>query len=191
MGAEIEGVLYNNAEDNKLLQAREQEETNQLKLDYHIESPEERTELVKKIVEQTPPEKLTNRYLEILADYIIFAMSKEERKKKNIITDNRMVTVNKRETSYEGLVSKLENGEDGLYNMITNDKNIIFCPQQGITEEDLAEIEPLRDLRAAIEKVEEDFKKATGKRKFLLKKQIIDMRRDQYEIKRSFKQPLY
>jgi hypothetical protein len=39
-----------------------------------------------------------------LADYLVFAMDKEERKKKNIITDNRMVTVNKRETSFEGLV---------------------------------------------------------------------------------------
>jgi hypothetical protein len=41
-----------------------------------------------------------------LADYLVFAMDKEERKKKNIITDNRMVTVKKRETSFEGLVEK-------------------------------------------------------------------------------------
>jgi len=41
-----------------------------------------------------------------LSDYLVFAMDKEERKKKNIITDNRMVTVNKRETSFEGLVEK-------------------------------------------------------------------------------------
>lgn len=37
-------------------------------------------------------------------------MTKEERKSKNINTDNRMVTINKRETSFEGLVSKFENG---------------------------------------------------------------------------------
>ena len=35
---------------------------------------------MKKIVNETPPEKLTPRYLEILADYIIFAMDKEERR---------------------------------------------------------------------------------------------------------------
>ena len=197
--AEIEGVededLWSNAEDNALLETREFEEAeennNQLRLDYYIESPEERNELVKKIIAQTPPEKLTNKYLEILADYIIFAMTKEERKNKKILTDNRMVTVNKRETSYEGLVSKLENGEDGVYNMITNDKNIIFCPKVGITEEDLAEIEPLRELKAEIEKIKESIKKATGKRKFLLKKQLIEMCQDQYVIKNSYKQPSY
>ena len=82
--AEIEGVededLGSNAEDNELLETREFEEAeendNQLRLDYYIESPEERNELVKKIIAQTPPEKLTNKYLEILADYIIFAMTK-------------------------------------------------------------------------------------------------------------------
>lgn len=52
------------------------------KLDYSLETPEERNELVKKIIDETPPEQLTNKYLEILTDYIIFAMDKEERKKK-------------------------------------------------------------------------------------------------------------
>jgi hypothetical protein len=37
-------------------------------------------------------------------------MTKEERKEKKINTENRMVTVNKRETSFEGLISKFENG---------------------------------------------------------------------------------
>jgi len=34
-----------------------------------------------------------------------------------------MVTINKRETSFEGLVGKLENGEDGIYNMVSDNKN--------------------------------------------------------------------
>ena len=88
-------------------QLAEEEISPSIKLDYTLQSPTERNELVKKIIEQTPPEKLTNRYLEILTDYIIFAMDKEERKKKKILTDNRMVTVNKREMSFEGLVGKL------------------------------------------------------------------------------------
>lgn len=61
-------------------------------------------------------------------------MTKEERKSKVINTDNRMVTINKRETSFEGLVGKFENGEDGIYNLITEDKNIIFTPKISITE---------------------------------------------------------
>ena len=35
--------------------------------------------------------------------------------------------------SYEGLATKFENGEDGIFNLITNDKNIIFTPKISIT----------------------------------------------------------
>ena len=161
------------------------------KLDYSLETPEERNELVKKIIDETPPEQLTNKYLEILTDYIIFAMDKEERKKKKILTDNRMVTVNKRETSFQGLVARLENGEDGIYNMIANDKNIIFTPKISITQKDIDDIPALKQLREAIDLVEKQFKAATGKKKFLLKKQLIEMRQDQYVIKNAYRQPMY
>lgn len=161
------------------------------RLDYSLESPEERNQLVKKIIDETPPEQLTSRYVEILTDYIIFAMDKEERKQRKILTDNRMVTVNKRETSFEGLVGKLENGEDGIYNMIANDKNIIFTPKISITQKDLDEMPELRELRKSIEQVEKMEKAATGKRKYLLKKQLIEMRQDQYVIKSSYHQPIY
>ena len=161
------------------------------KLDYSLQTPQERNELVKKIIDETPPEQLTNKYLTILSDYIIFAMDKEERKKKKILTDNRMVTVNRRETSFQGLAGQLENGEDGIYNMIANDKNIIFMPKVTITEEDIKEIPGLKDLRDAIDSVEKQFKAATGKRKFLLKKQLIEMRQDQYVIKSAYRKPMY
>ena len=49
-------------------------------------------------------------------------MEKQEKRQRKILTDNRMTTVNKRETSFEGLVSQLENGEDGIYNLITDNK---------------------------------------------------------------------
>lgn len=161
------------------------------KLDYSLQTPQERNELVKKIIDETPPEQLTNKYLTILSDYIIFAIDKEERKKKKILTDNRMVTVNRRETSFQGLAGQLENGEDGIYNMIANDKNIIFMPKVTITEEDIKEIPGLKDLRGAIDNVEKQFKAATGKRKFLLKKQLIEMRQNQYVLKSAYRQPMY
>ena len=75
----------------------------------------------------------TEKYLEILADYLILGMEKQERKEKRILTENRMSTVNKRETSFEGLVGQFEHGEDGIYNLITQDKNIIFQPKVSIT----------------------------------------------------------
>lgn len=57
-----------------------------LKLDYTLESPVERNELVKKIIDSLPPEKLTHKYLEVLSNYIIYAMTKEEKKNKKINT---------------------------------------------------------------------------------------------------------
>jgi hypothetical protein len=83
----------------------------------------------------------TPQYLESLANYLILSMEKQERRlfkekkeKQDVLTDNRMVTINKRETSFEGLVSQLENGENGIYSMITQDKNIIFQPKVSITK---------------------------------------------------------
>ena len=168
-----------------------EEDNGYIKMDFSLETPEERNEKVKEIIEKTPPEKLTPKYLEKLADYIIFAMDKQERKEKKILTDNRMVTVNKRETSFEGLAGKLENGEDGIYDMIANDKNIIFKPKVEISEKDIAEIPPLKQLKDAINTVEEQAKKAKGRKAFLLKKQLIEMRQDQYVIKNSYRKPIY
>lgn len=161
-----------------------------IKLDYTLQTPEERNKLVKKIIDETPHDQLTNRYLEYLSDYIVLTLNKEEKKNKKILTDNRMVTVNKRETSFQGLACQLESGEDGIYNMIANDKNIIFTPKISITQKDIEAIPALKELRLAIEEVEKQEKNATGKRKFLLKKQLIEMRQDQYVIKNSYYQPI-
>ena len=109
-----------------------------IKLDYSIESPEERNEVVKKILEENP--EPNEKYLEVLADYLILCMEKQERKERKILTENRMMTVNKRETSFEGLISQFENGEDGIYNLINEDKNVIFQPKVTITKKDLEEV---------------------------------------------------
>ena len=162
-----------------------------IKMDFSLVTPQERIKKVEEIIANTPSERLTPYYLEKLADYIIFAMDKEERKKKKILTDNRMITVNKRETSFEGLIGKLENGEDGIYNIMTNDKNIIFTPKVSITEEDVKTIPGLKELREEIAKVEEQCKTARGKRAFLLKKQLIGMRQDQYALKDVYRKPVY
>ena len=162
------------------------ETENRIKLDYSLETPQERNQLVKKIVEQTPSEELTNSYLERLADYIVFAMDKGEKQQSKILTGNRMVTVNKRQMSFEGLVSKFQNGEDGIYSMITNDKNIIFMPKISITEDNIRNIPGMRELRQQIEKVEARAKAARGRRKFLLMRQLIEMRKEQYVLKAAY-----
>ena len=162
------------------------------KLDYTLQSPEERIAFVEQLIESNEnPEEFTEKYKEILANYIIFAMDKQERKERKILTDNRMVTVNKRETSYQGLVSKFENGEDGVFNLITEDKNVLLTPKVSITPKDIEEIPPLQELKKAIAIIEQQEKKATGKKKYLLKKQLIEMYQDQYVIKDTFRQPIH
>ena len=141
------------------------------KLDYSLKTAEERKALVEEIVKETPPNQLTEKYIEILSDYIVLAMDSEEKKRKEIITTNRMVTINKREVSYQGLVSQFENGEDGLYNItIDNDKNVLLTPKISISPKDVAEIPALKDLQDAIEIIKEQEKKAKGKKKYKLKK---------------------
>ena len=85
------------------------------KLDYTLKSAEERAKFVEELIPILTKDQLNSKkYIEILSNYIISAMTPEEKREKKILTDNRMITVNKRETSYQALVSKFENGEDGL-----------------------------------------------------------------------------
>lgn len=119
-----------------------------INLDYTLNSPEERLALVNKILEENPNPDPS--YLEILADYLVLCMEKKEKKDKTILTENRMATISKRETSYENLVSQFENGEDGVYNITNNDKYVIFQPKISITAKDRRDIPELRQTDEAI-----------------------------------------
>ena len=155
-----------------------------MKLDYSLENPEDRNELVKQILEETP--NPNEKYLEVLADYLILCMEKQEKKQKKILTENRMTTVNKRETSFEGLVAQFENGEDGIYNLIANNnKNIIFQPKVTITKKDIEEIKELKQLKEAITIWENKLKTTTGKDAYIIKRTLIELRKDQYIIKNA------
>ena len=159
-----------------------------IKLDYTLQSPEERNQLVHKILEENPT--YSERYLESLADYLVLCLEKQEKKEKRLLTENRMATVNKRECSYEGLVSQLENGEDGIYNLINESKQTIFQPKITITKKDIEEIQPLRQLREAIELWEAKLKVSEGREAFIIKKGLIEMRKDQYIIKNAYRVPV-
>lgn len=158
------------------------------KLDYTLESPEERKQLVEKILEEAP--NPSPQYLESLADYLVLCMEKQERRERKLLTDNRMTTVNKRETSYEGLVSQLESGEDGIYNMTSNSKNIIFQPKVMITQKDVEEIPGMQQLRDAIKMWEAKLKTASGRQAYIIKSTIIDLRKDQYILKNAYRKPI-
>ena len=117
-------------------------------------------------------------------------MEKQEKKEKAILTENRLTTVNRRETSFEGLVSQLENGEDGIYNLINEDKNVIFYPKISITQKDLNDIPVLKQLRQAINMWETKLKTAQGKDAYIIKKTLIELRKDQYLIKTAYRKPI-
>ena len=53
-----------------------------MKLDYSITSPEERRDLVDKIIAEVGIDNLNPKALEIMTDYIIFCMEKQEKKQK-------------------------------------------------------------------------------------------------------------
>ena len=162
------------------------------KLDYTIKDAASRKEFVDNLIPYLTKEQLDNkRYMEILADYIVSAMTPEEKKERKILTDNRLITVNKRETSFQSLADKFENGEDGLWNlMIENDKNVLLTHKKEITKKDLDEIKDLNDLKESIKIVEKMEKTATGKKKYKLKKWLIEMHQEQYIIKDAYRGPM-
>ena len=155
-------------------------------LDYSLTTPEERTAAA--ALALTTASAVTPYYLTKLADYILYA----DHKTRSYTTPNRQVTIDKRELSFEGLSSKLETGEDGLYGLITEDKNIIFSPKTSITEEDIATIPGLARLRAEITKLEAQISVTPrGRTRFLLNKQLREMRQDQYVLKSVYRKPIY
>ena len=168
-----------------------------IKLDYTLESYEERLALVNKIIESTPSEKLTSKYLEILADYLIFTEYKKVRDKGEILTENRKNYMNMRETSFEGLAAVFESeykesgnstGEDAIYNLITDNKNILLTPKlRKIDETDLAEVPGLQDIVDEIDRLEELFKQASGKAKYSIKENIKQLHKDKYILRAAYK----
>lgn len=166
------------------------EQQDYIKMDNSLESSYDRVKQVEKILDSTPLENIKPYYLEKLANYILKTeekQTKEEKREKTILTKNRMSYVNTRETSFEGLIGKLENGEDGIYSMITNDKNILYTHKNPITAEDIAEIPGMRELCEEIALTEARCKAAFGKKKFLLKKQLIQMNQDKFVLKTMYK----
>lgn len=149
-----------------------------MELDYSLTTPEERVAYVKDLLDKTPP-PYSNSILTILADYILFVrdrnQTKKERKEENpILTPNREFTIDKRQVSYEGLVDKLENGEDGIYNIIRQDKNQLLDPKDPINEEDIANIPGIKDCMDVIASLNKQLETATGKRRKDLQTSIIE-----------------
>jgi hypothetical protein len=145
------------------------------KLDYSLTTSEERTECVKQVIASTPKEKLTNKYLNYLGDYILFIREKGQTKQRNFITKNRETIIKKREKSYEDIVNTLEGGEDAFYALINNDKNQLLDKKDKITEEEIQNNPLLKEKMETIENLTKSFNRATNpSNRFKLKQQIIE-----------------
>lgn len=163
-----------------------------MQLDYTLTTPQERMACVEALIAETPDEKLTNQYLSYMSDYILFVADKDQTKKERkeerpIVTKNREVTIAKRQVSFEEIVSNLENGEDGLYALISNDKNQILDPKEKITDRDIDEVPGLREQLDLIDTLQKQFQHAKGLTKYSLKKQIIETWQQIYILKASFR----
>ena len=130
------------------------------------------------------PDTLSNRQLETCANYILEALPKEERLNHKILTPNRLKTINKRETSYEGLAAGLEGGEDTLHILSTQ------TPRQYLTNRNAAKVGP-QELEIAIQEVENKRKTATlPLDRYLLTKAAIELRQSKY-LTESDNQTMY
>ena len=173
-----------------------EEEEKYIKLDYSLEDPADRIALVNKILETIPEDKLTKKYLEEMANYILMLKTKEEKKKQyEIISKNRQTVITERETSIEGLSIKYMNStndntkmqeEDILYNLAINDKNVFLTPRyRKISQEDIDTIPGIKNVIDAIKNLESQLPTAKGHNKFVIKQTIKDLWKDVYVLRAS------
>lgn len=160
-----------------------------VKLDYSIKSLEERKALVQDIVDGD--ELLNQKQIGYLADYLLFTADskqtgREKKKSHPIITKNREVTIAKRQTSLEDTVASLSNGEDGLYSMIVDDRNLLLDNRTPITQEDIDNIPGIRQNLETIETLKRQLARTDSRNRFAINQQIIATYKEIYSIKSSY-----
>lgn len=160
-----------------------------MRLDYSLRTYEERKRYVDDLI--ATGEKFTQQQLGYMADYLLFVMDgrrtiAEKSNQYPIVTKNRDVTVSKRQISYEETVSRLQNGEDGLYALIINDKDVLMDVREPISQEDIDSIPGIRENLETIESIKKRLDTARGRARYTLKRDLISKYQELYTIKASF-----
>ena len=163
-----------------------------MELDYSLSTSEERVEYVRQLLESKDCPPITDNILTILSDYILFVKDKFQTKKErytenSILTANREITINKRQISYESLVEKMENGEDGVFNLITDDTTQLLDAKDPVTQKDIDSIPGLKESMIVIESLKKQYAEAHGKRRKKLRTSLIEAWKQVYLIKGSHK----
>lgn len=108
----------------------------------------------------------------------------------NTISENHASTIARRETSFEDLADSFAN-RDEIYSLINdNPRGSIFRPHISITQRDIEEVPGLAALRRDIQNWEALLKRTEGKPAYLIKRALIQMRKDQYLMKQEFRHPI-
>lgn len=160
-----------------------------IQLNNNIKDESTRNNLVNSIVSQQ--KELSPQDVENLSDYLLYVRDKKQTIRQReeeypIITKNRDATISKRQISYEGLIDKLKNGEDGIYNIINNNKDQLLDYRDPITQEDIDNIPGIKDCIDIIKLLEQQKEKATNPaKKKKIKTAIIDTWKQAYMIKGS------
>ena len=108
------------------------------------------------------------------------------------MTDNRMVTINRHEASYEGLALKFEAGEDAL-EAIAQSRHTptkIIPKKRPITQRDLDLCPGIRDIRASAQYWLMRSKTASGKAAYIAKQAYKEDSQLQYILRDSFIPPI-
>ena len=134
-------------------------------LDTHLKTSEERLAFVNNLLADpnfTPSEA----ELEWMANYLTYPLEVEERRERKIMTDNRKVTIEAHETSFDSLASKFEAGDDALEAISqsrTSLKERITPRKRPITQRELNEVPGLRAVRDASQFWYQKSKTSTGR----------------------------
>lgn len=131
-----------------------------------------------------------NRGLANMADYMLFTndskTTKTERNRKYPIQSrNRKVTTDKRETSLDALAESLADSPISIYDMMDNQHSSFLDARTAITDEDLTKYPEIKQCVDVLEALDRQFKGATGKRKYDLRKQMIETWQQMYLIRAS------
>lgn len=130
------------------LEKKPRKEMIYIQLDTHLKTSEERLEYINNLLQSKT--SFTENELEWMATYLTYPLEKEERRQRRIMTDNRRVTIEAHESSYEGLSTKFEAGDDAL-EAISQSRPVLptrITPRKRpITTRDLDTIPGLRSVR--------------------------------------------
>ncbi len=156
-----------------------------MKLDYGIRDAQGRLECVRGALAEDG--RLSPQALSYMADYLLFVQepgtTKAERSQEYpVVTRNREVTVSKRQVSYDELAER-----DGPALAVANDKGQIMDPRDPVTQRDIDEVPGMREKAELVEDLKRQASQARGRRRYLLKRQLISTCQEQYVLKAAWR----